>query len=150
MKDNGHYLPALLRVKHITSDSIRPAPFIRYDAEPSILALERQLEAELSANASFPLVLEDIETEPSIYFIEMFRTADDLIPLFKYVSSIPLSETNRLESEADAMLPVLESTFPGIADHSDHIVFKAFSNAPTDPTRIYTSYGTVLDLGDAD
>jgi hypothetical protein len=57
--------------------------------------------------------------------------------------SIPVSE-----DEANQMSPVVQEMFTGIADGASNIVFKAFSEPPTDPNKTYQSYGTVVEVNE--
>lgn len=72
----------------------------------------------------------------------------DLLPLVKYLSSIPFEKETDLRKEAQGMLPELEKLFPGISSYSDHVVFKAFNEMPSDPQKQYASYGVVVEVTD--
>lgn len=55
-----------------------------------------------------------------------------------------------MRHEAEVMLPVLEELYPGISLYSEHVVFKAFNEMPSDPQRTYTTYGVVVEVSRGD
>lgn len=143
--DKGYLLPAALRLQ-VLQESLRPAPFIQYEKEPEVMSLGNKIQGDINQKYKFPIRVADIKTSPEIYYIEPQFLKSELLPLVKYVSSIPLTNTVELQKEAESMTPELDLIFPGITKGVNNIVYRAFSEAPTDPKKQYQFYGLVVEV----
>lgn len=143
--DKGYLIPALFRIQ-LASNCLRPSPFTKYDSESKITDYAKKLQDEAKTKYTFPIKLSNVKSNPVMYYIEPQFVQNDMIPLVRYVTSYPLDNENALKEEANQMSPVVQEMFVGIADGVSNIVFKAFSEPPTDPNKTYKSYGTVVEI----
>jgi len=141
----GYLIPAIFRLQ-MANSCLNPAPFLKYQKEGEIVALTEKVKIEAKGKYSFPIQLSDIESNPVIYNIKPQFVQQDIIPVVWYITSIKLEDVNSLKGEANLMSPIVQQMFPGITEGTKYIVFKAFSEPPTDPNKIYTSYGTVVEV----
>jgi hypothetical protein len=145
LSKKGCHLPALLRLQ-VAASCIRPAPFIQDEKEKDMIALSNKLRAETDAKQTLPMRVPNVETGPQVYYIEPQFVQTDLLPLVKYVTTIPLDDASALQKEVEAMTAEMESAFPGITRGVSHILYKAFSEPPTDPAKDYLCYGLTVEI----
>jgi len=145
LSEKGYNVPALLRLT-VANQFLRPAPFIQYAKEKDIIALTSEIKANIYQKHKFPVQLLNVKNNPEIYYIEPQFVQMDLLPLIKYVTKIPLDKVSELQKEVDAITAELESIFPGITKGVSHVVYRAFSEPPTDPKRVYQSYGLTVEI----
>ena len=145
LSEKGYHMPVLLRLQ-IAASCLRPAPFIEYEKEEVIIALINEARGALGQRDTLSIRLPEVETEPEIYYIEPQFVQTELLPLIKYVTKIPLDDVPALQKEVDAITRELESLFPGITKGVSHVIYKAFSEPPTDPTKQYLSYGLTVEI----
>lgn len=146
--EKGYLVPAALRMQ-VAGSCIRPAPFIQYAEEKKVKALDKKIQEALNARYEFPIVISDVATKPAIYFVRPQFVKGELFPLVGCESKVAATDPSALKEEARAMLPNVVTLFPGIADGVSHVVFSAFFEPPTDPTKPYRSYGTVVAVSPA-
>jgi hypothetical protein len=143
--DKGYLVPALFRLQ-MANSCLQPAPFMKYDTEGKMADFVKQVQTETKAKYSFPIQLTSVKSQPVIYYIEPQFVQKKILPVIKYVTSYSKADTNKIESEAREMIPEIQKLFPGIAEGASHLVFKAFSEPPLDPAKVYESYGTLVEV----
>jgi hypothetical protein len=143
--NQGYLISAGFRLG-MAKSCLHPAPFLKYQKEDKIVELIEKDQAEINSKYSFPIQLSHIESNPVIYSIKPQFVQQDIIPVVWYITSIKLEDINNLKEEANLMSPIVQQMFPGIAEGTKYIVFKAFSELPNDPKKTYTSYGTVVEV----
>jgi len=143
--DMGHLVPASFRAQH-ASKLLAPSPMAKYDFEAKIVAYAKKLQDEMRATYTFPITASSVKGSPAIYYLDPQFVQNDIVPVVWYITSNPLDNEAALKDEANLMSPVVQDMFPGIADGVSNIVFKAFSEAPSDPNKKYNSFGTVVQV----
>lgn len=140
MYAKGHFLPAMIRLT-VAGQFLRPTPLIQYEKEMEMVELQNKCRSQLK---ELPMPLQ-LETKPEIVGVAPQFVRSEIMPLVRYLSQIPLDNESGIRQEANSILPVMEVIFPGISSYSDHVVFKAFNEMPSDPKKLYKSYGVVVD-----
>mgnify|MGYP001546614770 CR=1 FL=1 len=148
MADKNHLLPALLRMHLATGEILRPAPYIQYTQEFEIRRFAKSLQSDFEREHKYSFDVSELQSSPVIYNITSDFVKNDLFPMVRYVTSNSLDDAQALQHEAELMTKALQERFPGITDYYTHIAFKAFSEPPTDPTRVYTTYTVVVEVED--
>jgi hypothetical protein len=143
--NQGYLVPALFRLE-MANTCLYPAPCVTYQKEANIVKLAEKAQSEFESEYSMPLYLSNIEGKPMIYGIRPQFVQGDIIPAIWYVTSIKLENGSGLENEANTISPIVQQMFPGIVEGTEYILFKAFSEPPSDPNKIYQSYGTVVKV----
>jgi len=141
----GYLAPTVFRLL-MAKSCLNPAPFLKYKNEEEIVDLIEKVQLEVKSKYPFPIQLSNIESNPVIYDIQPQFVQQEIIPVIWYVTSIDSENVAGLEEEAHHMTPIVQQMFPGIAEGTKYIVFKAFSEPPTDPNKTYLSYGTVVEV----
>jgi hypothetical protein len=143
--NQGSLISALFRLE-MANSCLNPAPFLKYQKEGEIVELAEKAQAEFKSKYSLPIQLSDIKGKPVIYDIRPQFVQQDIIPVVWYITSIKLEDVNGLKEEANSMSPIVQQMFPDIAEGTKYIVFKAFSEPPSDPNKTYKAYGTVVEV----
>jgi len=143
--DKGYLIPALFRAQ-IASNCKQPSPLARYAAESRITDLTAKLQDEAKATYIFPIKLSTVKNEPVIYYIEPQFVQNEMIPIIRYVTTCRLSDYDALKEEANLMSPMVQDMFYGITAGASGIVFRAFSEPPTDSSKTYSYYSTVIEI----
>jgi hypothetical protein len=144
LEERGELIPAVFRIQ-MAEECSRSAPFTQHAARNKITGLSQKLEIEVTAKYSFPAEV-SLPGSPLIYYLAPQFVQNDLLPVVRYVTTIPLEDVKQLEDEARAMATLVMDMYPRIAHGASHIVFKAYAEPPTDPSRYYNSYGTVVEV----
>ncbi len=124
--------------------------FCHYEQEEEIRDFRDQLSSELKQTYVFPIEITAIDSRPAIYYVEPQFVQSEMLPKVKYVTTHPLQDTPAVEAEAYAMAPAIRELFPGITEGADYLVCTAFAEPPTDPSRTYTCYTTVVEINGDD
>lgn len=143
--NQGNLTLALLRLD-VAYGCLHPAPFLKYRRENEIIQFTKKAEAEFKDKYTFPIQLSDIKGNPAIYSIKGQFVQQDIIPVVWYVTSYKLEDVSNLKEEGNFLSPIVQEMFPGIAEGTKYIVFKAFTELPTDPQKVYNSYGTIVEI----
>jgi hypothetical protein len=143
--EKGYLVPASFRMQ-LAYDCLYPAPYLKYEDEKAVDDLMEKLTDEANDKYTFPVTLASIDSSPILYYIDPQFVQGNIVPHIKYVTSHPLTDATALDTEAEAMSPVVQELFPGIAEDTPHLVFQAYSEPPTDPNKLYDAYTTVVEV----
>ena len=141
----GYLVPALFRLE-ICRRCLNPAPFLKYQKETEIMKLAEKVEEDFTLRYPLPMELVKINNSPLLYNIRAQFVQNDIVPVVWYITSYDLRDIDNLHVEADAMSPVIQEMFPGITEGTQYLVFKAFTELPSDSNKSYNSYGTVIEI----
>ncbi len=145
--DQGYLAPALFRQRMAVACT-SPAAFYHREQEQEIRDFLDQLYSEFQESYAFPMEVTEIDSRPAIYYVEPLFVQSEMLPKVKYLTAHPLQDTAAVEAEAHAMAPVVRQLFPGITAGAGYIVCTAFAEPPTDPSRTYPCYTTVVEITD--
>ncbi len=147
--DRGYLLPAVLR-QQMASACVPPDVFWHYEQEAEIIEFSEDLQSEINQSYTFPIEMSDLAGKPTVYGIEPQFLQMRMLPKVSYVTTHPFEDVQALEAEAQAMTPELQELFPGITIDASHLLFSAFSEPPLDPSKLYVSYGVVVEIEPAE
>lgn len=145
--NDGFLAPAILRV-HVSEACRYPVRFMVYDEEKDYFDFAKKLQLEIRKHYTFPLTLSDMKSQPVLVSIKPQFVEKKLLPMIYYKTTIPFEHVQELQQEVHEMTPILKSLFPGITKGIDAVVYKAFSELPTDPNKPYDTYGLVVEINE--
>ena len=117
---------------------------------PNQEKLKEEIDRILSANeelfANMPTI--SYEDKPlEIFGFDIATTKTEGISIYiSYVSDTPLTDTEELSKEANAIVAEIDNYFPGTTDTFDYILVRAFSDVPIDPEKMYQQYTTIVEV----
>ena len=145
--DKGYNMSAFLRL-NMAVQLATPTPYFHYMEEKEIESLSQELAEKIMSKISFPLELPNIKSQPTIYYIRptIDGEINDLIPVIKYVTNIPLSYKENIVFEAQEITRELLIIFPEFEKVEKGIKCIAFSEPPFDEEKSYDNYSIVIYL----
>ena len=84
--------------------------------------------------------------------LEIFRfdiattKTESISPYINYVGNTPLTNTEALAKEADAIVAEIDGYFAGVTDTFDYILVRAFNDTSIDPEKMYQQYTTAVEV----
>ena len=113
-----------------------PVPFLRYDTEAEVLALEQQVSSTLAETYSFPLELASVPGSPKVIRLEPVFERGLLLTLVSYVTTQNLDQAS-IDGEVPQVHAALSEVLPDLCHQKGRIAYKAFAQPPVDATRSY-------------
>ena len=149
LQEQGLAVPAQLRFI-VAKSIIRPLPQMQYVEEGELLKVGMSIGEEIAALPQLPLTLQELPSAPLVYSISPHFVDGQLVAKVQYVSQFELSES-ALTPEVAAISEALSELLPGLCAESDLVMYRAFSEAPIEPSKNYEAFGVVYDCnGDAE
>jgi len=143
LADEQLYVPAAMRLM-VAGGLLRPMPFIRYDDEAEVLALEQQVSQTLAGTYSFPLELDGLPGKPKVIRLEPVFQRGTLLTMVSYVSGQKLDQAV-IDAEVAKVHPRLAERLTGLCHDASRVAYKAFAEPPLDPQKSYDFINAVAD-----
>jgi len=111
---------------------LKPAPFIEYILADSIKSYVDEIIRGTFSKDSFPIIFNDINSNPEIYSLtyQPITDVNEFLPKFYYKTEYSLEDVASLEKEVDIMSEKLNEIFPGIENQFSAILFSATKKTP--------------------
>jgi len=108
--------------------------------------IDRILSTEEELFATMPTI--NYEDKPlEIFGFDIATTKTEGISMYiSYICDTPLTDTEALANEADAIVAEIDNYFAGVTDTFDYILVRAFNDAPIDPEKMYQQYTTAIEV----
>jgi aminopeptidase N len=107
-----------------------PNDYWKYEVDSQIRDLAKISIIQANKHTSFPMLIEQIDTEPRLLYIANKRTNKGTYPMVYYETVVKLADTNAVKKENMAMRKVIGKIIPGIDQDNDHVLFSAFNKLP--------------------
>ena len=143
LADEELYVPAAIRLM-VAGGLLRPMPFIRYDDEDDVLALEQQVSQTLAGTYSFPLALDGLPGKPQVIRLEPVFQRGPLLTRVSYVTGQTLDQA-AIDAEVPEVHARLAERLSGLCHGSSRVAYQAFAEAPVDPERSYSFVNAVAE-----
>ncbi len=107
------------------SSVLRPGGYFRYEKDVEMEDLCYKLYSEISDEFELPLALE-ATSDSSLYEIGITKDEQHgVIPLIMFKTSAPISDAERLKTEAERVLAAIEKLSPGLGEIAEYACFEA-------------------------
>ncbi|MDC7243779.1 MAG: hypothetical protein PQJ44_07625 [Sphaerochaetaceae bacterium] len=127
------------------SEVLRPLTFLEYKKEKEYKEFYKKNINEINEDITFPIIFSD---SVQILGLNVELTNDNgIIPVVQYITDKDFEENILLE-EINIFKEELIKEFPGIDHEFEKILFRAYSEMPTDPEKEYSIYNSVLTWND--
>jgi hypothetical protein len=143
LMEQGLAVPASLRFS-VAKSIIRPLPQIQYVKEGELLKLGKRIADEIATLPQLPLTLEELPSQPTVYFVTPHFVDRKIVAVVQYVSRLERDE-GTLAAEVVSIAESLAEKLPGLCASSEYVAYRAFSEAPVDPNTQYEYFGIAYD-----
>lgn len=143
LDESGHQLPALMYAG-LYSNMLRPGPHVQYKIEGEIKEFTNRLYNEVNDRYTFPQKL-DRGNEVEIVGIELIVVKDEFVPMIKYITNTSIDNAASSKKEAHDIHAEAMRTYGGLDECFETFLYRAFSEPPTDPSKQYPCYTTVVE-----
>ncbi len=112
----------------IAEDLLDPANgHLKYNNEDKIKLALKIWHKEVNQSYQFPVVLEDIATQPQIMGIAPIKNANELTIVVNYVTRVPFGDKAALEAEYKKVKQSAEKTFKSYDFSKKYIYYRAYT-----------------------
>ena len=130
----------------LSSQLANPAnKFWKYQKEGEMRHFYETLMSEVKGKYTFPLAMDNIESQPQILSVYLQRTQEGYFPMVEYLTQIDIQDTVKTKEENDKIHQSIGQVFNGLDKDKAYLFYKAFSEMPNGQTPVST-YGFVKEL----
>ncbi|HET6225891.1 MAG TPA: hypothetical protein VFF27_06405 [Bacteroidia bacterium] len=116
--------------------------FFQYKNEDSIRVFSTKLQNEINKKYQFPLVLNQIDSKPSLYNVSPQVTEEGVFPRVFYISNVHIADEAALKKEYQAVKKETSQLFPGLNENKKYVFYFVSNEVPSEG-RVGENYGFV-------
>jgi len=126
---------------------LRPAAHLmQYLKEDDFIKLQNKVNSTINSTYTFPLIIEQIITQPEILNILTEHDKKEWFPLIKYFSRIPIKDTINLKFENQQIQRNIGMIFKGIEKNKKFIYYNVVNEMPGGSNKEIDHYGFIQTL----
>ncbi len=122
--------------------------FIKFKDAENISTYKTQLHTKQRKKYTFPLVLENINTKPSIESISVVEDRGKLLTKVTYLTYIPIYDSEAREIEFEEVKKAAQKEFKDIDLNSDEVIYRVYSAPGTEPDSMLQDSSNYYELSD--
>jgi len=127
---------------------LRPAAHLmQYVKEDDFIELQKKVNSTINSTYTFPVILEQIATQPQILNILPEHDKKEWFPLITYFSRIPIKDTSNLKIENQQIQRSIGMIFNGIDKNKMFIYYNVVNEMPDGSNKEIDHYGFIQTLG---
>jgi hypothetical protein len=122
------------------------AQLMQYVKEKEFVELQKKVNSTINSTYTFPIILEQITTQPEILNILPKHDKKEWFPLIKYFSRIPIKDTINLKIENQQIQRNIGMIFKGIDKNKKFIYYNVVNEMPDGSNKEINHYGFIQTL----
>jgi hypothetical protein len=126
---------------------LRPAAqFMQYLKEKDFIELEKKVLSRINSSYTFPLVIEQITTQPKILNVVPKYENSGWYLMITYFSRVPIQDSVNLKMENQKIQKIIGTVFKGIDKNKSYIYYIAMNEMPDGSDKKIDQFGFLQKL----